>query len=53
MFEIHYKKTRTDLLLTECKVKGCKVGGYYCCCKCPHFGGKNKEKQRVKCSRQQ
>lgn len=49
MYEIYYKKTNTDLLITECKFKGCKVGGYYCA-NCAHFGGKNVQKQHVKCS---
>lgn len=49
MYEVYFKKTSTDLLQTECKVKGCKVGGYYCV-NCIHFGGKSIQKQRVKCS---
>lgn len=49
MYEIYYKKTRTDLLQTKCKFKGYKVGGLKCT-QCKHFGGKNIQKQRVKCT---
>lgn len=49
MYEIYYKKTSTDLLVTVCPIKGCKVGGWKCT-QCQHFSGKNMKRQRVKCS---
>ena len=49
MYEIYYKKTSTDLLVSVCPIKGCKIGGWKCT-QCQHFGGKNIQKQRVKCS---
>lgn len=49
MYEIYYKKTDTELILTVCPIKGCKVGGWECA-KCVHFNGKNSKKQRVICS---
>lgn len=49
MYEISYKKTSTDLLVSECPFTGCKIGGYHCV-NCQHFGGKNIQKQHVKCS---
>lgn len=49
MYEIYYEKTSTELLQTKCKFKGCKVGGWKCT-QCKHFGGKNIQKQRVKCT---
>ena len=49
MYEIYYKKTSTDLLVSVCQIKGCKIGGWKCT-QCQHFQGKNIQKQRVKCS---
>lgn len=49
MYEIYYKKTSTDLLVSVCPIKGCKIGGYYCV-NCQHFEGKNVQKHRVKCT---
>lgn len=49
MYDIYYEKTSTDLLQTKCKFKGYKVGGWKCT-QCKHFGGKNIQKQRVKCT---
>lgn len=49
MYEIYYKKTSTDLLVSVCPVKGCKIGRYHCA-NCEHFGGKNIQRQRVKCT---
>lgn len=50
MYEVYYeKKTNTDLLVSVCPIKGCKIGGWKCV-QCEHFGGKSIQKQRVKCS---
>lgn len=49
MFEIYYKKTSTELLVSVCKIKGCKIGGWECV-NCVHFNGKNSKRQIVRCT---